>query len=154
MQVKGRIRARSRAKSREKARGQGEGIPDQVSSLHLPHHPLRFPRSRLANICGAAPQWTLNSVTDWQCSLLGYFLVGPQCHFWSLLQFAILSSAEAEPAYSHPLILAQTSAWVNSFFFLRSLQKKFPLFLPPCKTLIPPWVPSSFFFFLSLGRFR
>lgn len=68
---------------------------------------------------------------DWSAySLLWYFLVGLQCHFWSFYQFTILSSAKAEQkeAYSHPLTLAQTAAWVNSgfvlyFFFLRSLQK-------------------------------
>lgn len=89
-------------------------------SLHLPHHLVLSLHKHL----WGRSQWTLNFVADRQSSLLWYFLVGPQCHFWSFFQFTILSSAKAQPAYSRPLILAQTFAWVNSFFFfLRSLQK-------------------------------
>ena len=80
------------------------------------------------------------------------FLVDPRCHFWSFFQFTILSSAKAKQAYSHPFILAQTSAWVNSFFFLSwGHCKKISLV---SSSLQDSYSFLSLFFFLSLGRFQ
>lgn len=139
-------RTSAKAKAKRTARGR---CAQQVSPLQLPRHLLQFPHNHSANIHRTAPQWTMNSVTDGQYSLLWYFLGGPQCHFWSFFQFTILSPAKAEPACSHPLILAHTSPWVNSFFFLEVIAKNFPCFFLPARLLSLPEP-----FFLSLGRFQ
>lgn len=131
----------SRPQSRRTARGR---YTQQALSLHLPPRARQVLHDPSANTRGAPPQWTVNSVTDGQYSLLWYFLVGPQCHFWSFFPFTILSSAKAEPAYSHSLILAQTSVWVNSFFFFswghckKNKIKKVPCFLLPAGLLSLP----------------